>query len=402
MKKIAIAEWFPRICGATDWGLHLSAGNPCDRWTFSKSGRPLKRWNRGECWTTGRIKDAAAILNEYDLVILTDVVCFAPELRENPYYIGVLNQLTVPWVTHYHGGTYPSKYDDTIRAVLASPSFTGVIITTRLPEARARLDHLAARPIRYVNHPFLPYDLGRAPELIPLEKRKREVIMTARIAVNKGQNALFELLPQLRGDVNLWGYNSFGLPSIGWRLWELGNAIGYKVTKEAMLREDALKLTHPNARKFYTGRWEFKARGGARIRYHQSYVHLDEIDWRPVCHVSLANSDFKGTLEYVTLDAMAAGCVCVVPEHAVEYTRGAYKDAVTTVPYNRCNLWARKDGAASGAIDGDAGRMATDINNILAMPLSILSAQVEQQFIALRLKHDPKLIFKRLVREALK
>jgi hypothetical protein len=304
----------------------------------------------------------------------------------------------------YHGGTYPSKYDDTLKAVLGSSSFLGKLITTRLPEAKARLDHVSPRPIAYMNHPFLPYSPTiRAPIDPPWKNRKREALMTARIAVNKGQNALLGLLPNLIGDVNLWGYNAFGLPSIGWRLWELGLALGHRVIEEAQLREDATKLTHPRARRFYTGRYEFQARGphGAKLRYHRSYVHLSEIDWAPLVHLSLANDDFKGTLEYVTLDAMNCGAMVVVPEHAVEYCRRAYGDAVTTVPYARCNLWARgaepKAGDHRGAIEGDAIEMADAINRLLALGGRAIKRRLAEQREALTKLHAPERVLKKII-----
>lgn len=411
--KVAIVEWFPRICGATDWGLHLSAarlkGVEVQLVTFSKSGKVLKDWNRPELYRVEKIRDAVETLNAYDLVVVTDVVCFAPQLvkrgREVPYYVDVLNRLKTPWTSMYHGGTYPSKYDETLKAVLGSPSFLGTLMTTRLPEARARLDSIYGA--RYVNHPFLPYSPTiRAPIDPPWKSRQRESLMTARIAVNKGQNALFGLLPLLRGDVNLWGYNAFGLPSIGWRLWELGNALGYEVIEEAQLREDALKLTHPRARRFYTGRYEFRAacgRGGygARLRYHRSYVHLEEIDWSPLVHVSLANDDFKGTLEYVTLDAMNCGAMVVVPEHAIEYCRRAYGDAVTTVPYGRCNLWAKgaepKVGDYRGQIDGEPMYMAKKVNDLLAMGDRAIKRRLAEQREALTRLHAPEKVLKKII-----
>jgi hypothetical protein len=409
--NVAIVEWFPRVCGATDWALHLAAGGVVDKITFSKSGRSLKAWNRPEEWVVHKVKDAVEVLNRYDLVILSDVVCFAPQLvkrgREIPYYVDVLNQLTVPWTSMYHGGTYPSKYDDTMKAVFASPSFTGKLMTTRLPEAQARLANVVSRPIEFINYPFLPYDLTRGPYLnkAPPKRRTRKLLMTARIAVNKGQNAVIGLASQLAGDVELWGYNAFGLPSIGWRLWELGNALGYEVVVEAQLREDAAKSTHPRAKRFYTGRWEFKA-GRRRVRYHRGYVHLNEVDWSPWVHVSLANNDFKGTLEYVTLDAMAANCVVIVPEHAIEYTRKRYGGAIITVPYVRCNLWAKSQDPAEGArgeIESHNASMITKtINAVLQADETWLHTQIRIQHEALCKLHDPRIVFQKLIRGVFK
>lgn len=404
-KKIAIVEWFPRICGATDWALHLAAGGDCDLITFTRSGKPLKAFNRGEEWTVYKQRDAADVLNQYDLVVISDVVCFAPQTRDNPYYIDILYNLTVPWTSMYHGGTYPSKYDETLKLVLEAPSFTGVLMTTRLPEAKARLEHLSPYPIRFINHPFLPYDLARAPVRARSPKqRTRALMMTARIAVNKGQNAMISLLPYLNGNIHLYGYNAFGLPSIGWRLWELGQSLGYKVVVEAQLREDATQLTHPRAKRFYTGRWKFKA-GRRTVEYHHGYVHLSQLDWTPWFHVSMANNDFKGTLEYVTLDAMALGLIPIVPEHATEYTRHVYEDTVVTVPYTRCNIWAKSEDVSQGAkgeITGNREMMINEFNACLNASDSTLQLMMQRGFAVLEKYHNPKKIFNKLVGGALK
>jgi glycosyltransferase involved in cell wall biosynthesis len=381
-----------------------------DLLTFSKSGRPLKAHAWTDKWRTVKYADAIDVLNEYDLVFSIDIVCFAPQLagrkRVIPYYVDILEGINVPWTAMYHGGLYPSKYDPILERLLKSKTFTGTLVTTRLPQAHARLDKFGV-PIRYVNHPFLPFDRSVFDGFVPPKKRRREVVMTSRIAVNKGQNAAFSLMPMLKGAVNLWGYNAFGLPSIGWRLCELGNALGYDVIREPELRADAAQLTHPNARRFYTGRFEFGLGAKHRIRYHDEYAAIINIDWSPWIHLAATSVDFGGSLEYCTLNGIAAGCVAIVPEHAIEYTRNAYKGYdIYTFPYTKCNLWAASmnpdDGPKGGIQGGFDKTIADSINNLLTMDERNLKWIANNQQRALVDLHDPQRIARKIFKEALK
>lgn len=410
--RIAVVEWWPRICGATDWAIHLSHAKPprgvtCERVSFSKSGRHLAAWGRGNLWQVHRQADAVDVLNQYDLVITSDVVCFAPALvdrgRSVPYYVDVLRQMKTPWTSMYHGGTYPSKYDDTLRAVFETKSFTGRLITTRLPEARARLDHITPRPIAYANYPYLPYSLEfRQPpsKLPPVSRRKRgAILMTARIAVNKGQNVAMYLGPKAGVNVRLYGYNAFGLPSIGWRLVELADALRYRVVKKPQLPKDKAHLTHPRAVRFYTGAFTV-SHNGYETSYHDAYLSLDEIDWGAAAvHLSLPSEDFRGTLEYVTLDAIAAGAVAIVPEHNVDYPRYT-RDAFPSVPFSRASIWARKDGTAAVKINPDEERAivtALDYyaNRATRVELERIAAAQHRELVT---KHDPGTVLRKLLK----
>ena len=404
--KIAVVEWWPRICGAVSWALHLSharrRGTTLDRVTFSASGRALAAWDRANRWQVHRIRDAVEVLNTYDLVILSDVVCCAPATTKNPYYIEILNRLATPWTAMVHDGAYRSKHDDTLRAVLASPSFTGTLITTRLPDARRRLDHLASphRQIRWVSYPYLPYSLTFQPpptvRIPPRNRDHRTFLMTSRIAVNKGQNIAMWLAPKLRARLLMYGYNAFGLPSIGWRLWELANALGYRVIRPPALRRDATRLTHPRAARFYTGAFAV-AHAGARIEYRDGFDELADIDWGAgAYHLSLSNTSVRGTLEYVTLEAISAGAIAVVPEHAIELARYP-SGTFPTIPYTRGVAWSRDDGTARIDIDSaEAEAMCARLTTLMDLHHGAVAALAAAQQRELRTKHDPNIVFSKL------
>lgn len=405
--KIAIVEWYPRICGATDWGHHLAGarikGWDIERVTFSRSGKPLKDWNRASDFTVHKIRDAVAVLNKYDLIIPTDVVCFAPKLAWDedgppPYYVEVMQKLKKPWTTMYHGAPYAKRHDRVIHEILKTKSFTGRLITLRLPDAERKVAPLGPKRLEFFAHPFLPYDLARADDVpkTPASKRRAAVMMTARIAVNKGMNAVTALMPELHGPVELWGYNSFGLPSIGWRLWELAVGLGYK-GKVPALRDDVKHLTHPRAHRFYTGSFTMKSKGNS-VRYFRQYRSLAEVDWTPWLHLSLANIEFRGILEYATLDAMAVGSVAVVPEHAIAFAKRAW-DSLVTVPYERCNFWTNQKGEVRGGIEGDTDKIISTLNHWLDAPHSKCQARAKLQRAVLENKHDPSTILKLMVKE---
>lgn len=416
--KIALCEWFPRVCGSTEWGFHLAAGagkHQLDCLTFSKSGRPLKGWYRPEVWTTHRIRDAIDVLNTYDLVIAIDLVCFAPQLSGRkffqqaefaPYYVELLERIRTPWTAMYHGGLYGKKYDGILNRILRARHFSRTLITTRLPQARERLDHLTKYSISYLNDPYLPYDPRVVMDGVTTPKRRtHETIITSRIAVNKGQNVALGLLPRLAGNVHVWGYNAFGLPSIGWRLWELGNGLHYKVTKKVQLRRDCRNLTHSRASRFYTGEFAFQS-GKNSYQYHDGFDHHREVDWAPWVHLSLTSTDFKGSLEYVSLNAIAAGCVALVPEHSLAYTRGGYRDAIPTVPFERCTWWAEEDmqygkvkrtGGRKGKFVGYEKGVVDGINQLLTSSDLALANRNHNQREAVAQLHDPKRVLNRII-----
>ena len=212
-------------------------------------------------------------------------------------------------------------------------------------------------------------------------------MMTQRLASNKGQNALLAMMNHLNHDADVWGYNSFGLPSIGWRLHELGSALGYVPDGEPALRRDMAALTHPNAPRFYTGAFAFTAPNGRRYAYKDGYSRLDEVDWSPWVHLSMFSPDFHGLLEFAILDAIHAGAIAVVPEGTVP--RGWYDDSLITIPFDGSTLWAKKDMTTVSGRDFDRAGCARVINELLAYPDEELKRIAARQLAAVRARHAP-------------
>lgn len=399
LAPVAVVEWFPRACGSVAWGYHLSRADDArfERVTFSSSGKPLAAWNAEHAWNAYRIADAADRLNDYDRVVLVDVACFAPEVSVKkdgtlPYYVDVLKGLRTRYTGMYHGGLYASKYDPVLDVVCSGPGFSGRLVTTRLRQAEARLATLLGQGLTLEHHPYLPYDASwsRVLDSDPMQPRTRtrSAMMTARIASNKGQNALLAIADGLACDCDVWGYNSFGLPSIGKRLVELGQALGYRLDEGTpRLRRDKRELKHPNAVNFYTGEFGFTTPSGRRFAYRDGFGSQADVDWSPLVHLSLPSRDFGDTLEYVSLDAVAAGCVAVVPRTSV--TEAPY-ESLCLVDYEGCSLWANDGGDVRGK-DFDRAKLTRDVNELVTTSEKTLLEIAIRQRTEVLPKHDPAL-----------
>ena len=334
--KIAIVEWAPRICGACDWGVHLShggadLGHEVDRLTFSKSGKALSAWGtKKDEWQPFRRANAVEILNGYDLVILTDIACRARvdgvDNRDGsmPYYVDVLKSLKTRWTTMIHDGAYNKRLLPVISESLGTDSFSGVLITTRYPEAAPLVDPLSDRSVRWIVDPYLPYHVDPSFPTVPWGDKTHDLIFLGRLTSNKGQDAAIDLMDDLPASTGLhfWGMNAYGLPSWGWRMWELALERGWKPLRKPILRSDHANLKHPNAPKFYTGPFavqSFSSQADKLIEYNGDFTSIADVDWSPWIHLNLSNRSLTGTLEYTTLDAIAAGSVAVVPYHQLRY-----------------------------------------------------------------------------------
>lgn len=386
-----IVDWAPRICGATSWCGHVKNQDPnIELMSFSKSGRPLATWSSSFEWEARKISDAAAILNDYDRVILGDVVCFSPSIgldaEEKPYYIDIMKHVTNKWTGIFHGGSYPSKHDGTIDAILSSPGFCGTLITPRIGQATERL---AQWNPRFEHTPYLPYDASQAPSRRGTRGRTKSVMMTARVTSNKGQNAALILSNHINGDIDCWGQGQFGQPSPTWSLWELAtHGLGYKEIREPGIRKDKPTITHPNARKFYTGAFEVEAQNGRRFRYRDGYVHLSEVDWSPWIHLSMASTDFAGILEYSVIDAVHCGAIAVVPE--CWPTEGKY-DTIQTIPFENCTAaWDPTKGRVRETKSYDRDGVAKVINGLLKMSDKKLGELQDAQFEEFSRLHHPQ------------
>lgn len=420
--KIAVVEWWPRLCGAVTWAAHLAGArteHQVDLLTFSKSGAMLTPWRKVPGpWQVRPLDECASILNGYDLIILSDIVCRAPEIDHaqagRPSYRDLIMQqlrkLTVPWTTHIHDGSYGGKETVHMVEMLSLPTFCGTLLTTREREARQRLEEYHCRsevppgarvlsrqgdlavlaltpyPAKWVVHPYLPYDLRMATgERVAPGEREHSVMLMGRYSTNKGQDALLDLFSTpLAFDVHTVGYNAYGKPSHAWLMWEL--ATQHLGLTEHLFPIKSKPSNNPVMHKFYTGRWAVRNRLQHVFWYHGAFGDFNEVDFRPWVSLNLTNDGWKGTLEYATLDAIAHGLVAVVPHHQVEYAD--YRSMIT-VPYRRCSYKVLKDGRLRQAtMDWDRATIERTLSALVHSPSAALETIAEEQHHELATKHD--------------
>jgi site-specific DNA-cytosine methylase len=398
-RRVAIVEWFPRCCGATDFGAHLSTARPgLELVSVSASGRPLKSWNTPWTWRTLPLSEAARIINdEYDAVVLTDVACLGLRPQSDgspPWYAGVLSEVRVPTTAVFHGGmNVKSGHDSAIDALFSSPGFCGSVVTVRSEQAKTRLSRWTPR---IVVNPFLPYREDRASGVDPDRARTREVISTARLMTNKGQQAFLTVVDALSGNVNAWGYNSSGRSaSVAWMLYEAGLALGLRAEREPLVDPRFAHLKNPLSNRFHTGKFTLTTPSGRSFAYHGGYSKLSDVDWSPWLHVSLFNASFHGLLEYTVLDAVHAGCVVAVPEGTV--APGTY-DGLVELPY-RSSTMSMSTGEVK--CDFDNAGVVTVINRVLNLTDDKLRELQARQLRSVRARHGSASVW-RSVEVALK
>jgi hypothetical protein len=404
--RIAIVEWFPRICGVTDWGIHLGQANvpgtTVHRVTFSKSGRRLAAWGtKGAEWVPYKLADAPEVLSSYDLVILDDIICQAPEVDGKakkagvlPYYVDVMSKVRAPFTAMIHDGAYPNK-DATVQALLALPNFSGVLMATRAA-APGRVAEMAPEAkVRWARWPYLPYDpalIARGPEV-----RTKAAIMSSRFSTTKGQDTALWLLPKFKEleAIHLWGFNSYGKPSLAWRLYEMAMAMGYETTH---FPEKGKVGRHPLMYKFYTA--AFAVRMGAKeLVYHNKYAALADVDWSPWLGLSLTNERLTGTLEYNILDNIARGCVAVVPAHQLSEVDPGYAQLFPSIPYRRASFKYDLDAKVvePRKVDWDEAGIVATVDDLLTSDDATLQDLARQQRGALREWHEPARVLARLL-----
>jgi hypothetical protein len=409
--RIAFVEWFPRICGTGDGTVHLSAaaealGHTMERVTFSKSGKDLAAFGgKGPDWKTVKLKDGPAYLDEFDLIIPSDIVCQHPNVDGQaikhggmPYYIDLMYQTSTPFALLIWGGYYHSKHNPFMQELLHHPNFTGAAWSPRVPDAAPRMKELEHpdNPIRWVDIPYHPYDVGKYERYIG--PRKSEILMTSRVTSPKGQDVALGIFEQLRCNINIWGTSAYGMPSPAWRLWELGVALGLREKKFPVIAKRS-KNRHPMAHKFYTGKFIFQHPTSRHVyRYHDHYDSLDEIDWKPWVGLSLTNDVLHGSLEYACLDIIAKGSVLLPPAHMMEFCE---YDSIVGLPFNNASFNENgKGGVREGRNKWDRDTCVEMIQHAVGKSDIAQKRLANRQYKELIAKHDPALILKPLIKEA--
>lgn len=425
--RIAFFEPRLRVCGV-DVGLGYALqgararGHQADLITFTKSGKPSKSWTegghtaatiaqRGGRWwrqaptRTERFKNAATVLNQYDLVVLGEPK-HPHEDREArkaealPNYIEILGATRTPWTTALWGPQYDGHRAPYAQQLFQAGNFTGVIfefsagsretfpISPRAQFVPARMPYVPAVPVE-----------------APVASKDRRVGMTGRIVPVKGQQLFLLTASRMAKDIEfeLWGTGEIGLgPNPTRRLFELLTGVSEK-DKQAdwgdwtdQKYEGAVGLQVGDKFKADVTRawpWVATREDGQTIAYHGGYTDGVSVAMRFGVHVNLTSASFSGGLvEYVTMEAVDAGCLCVVPKHCSGPGQGWRFAVLPTHSDNR--TWSFIKKPESLPVADEIGQGIDDALSVLGTPYH--DEIVEHNRRALREQNDPGLFISQL------
>lgn len=336
MSRVAIYEPDPRICGPDSWARHLrdgfrELGVECDVVTFTRSGKRKTSWgrvvrDRGQGQSCSLDPDkvfpvemGGAALDDYDLVVLTDVKCPTqdkPAYKRGeawPEYVDILAGTETPWTSALHGKWYfeEDELPDGVNVERGSPylgdllglaNFTGFLIEHAALgtycQHSARL-----RATRRVYHP-LPYKLQVSLENACIMMQRRVLCSLGRVTKVKYKHYISQCI--IAGMLPNWqviyaGGSSCQIgPNESYQLYEQCVRAGLSPHQ----REGGAKSAYP---------WV-----AGPVQYYGMYQQASEIALGCKVHVGITDYKFSGgLLEFSTLEAIDCGCIPVVAQDFV-------------------------------------------------------------------------------------
>lgn len=351
-----IAIYYPeiRVGGPAAWSGHVAAGmralgHECDLVAFTHTGKPRRWWGRGDVsrlvkhsngfphglhwWPqgmdrVGKNREAHLVLDEYDLVIIPEPKDSAADRNavndcKNPRYIEILDRTKTPWTTALHGPQYQPEKAPYVNMLFERASgFTGVLATPNMMYCQTRPDVFDDR-WTYVERP-LPFVATRSSDEAP-KPRSLTVGMTGRVVANKGQHLMAHLCARMPDGwtTEIHGGCSLGNgPNFTYNVWEhMTEFMGWSGEREGPQdrKPDGTMITV-----LAPHEWWVEDGLGHRCAYMGNYDDAVARCERLGVHVNLtANRFSNGLVEFVTLEAMDAGCVPVIPEH-IHYGSGQF------------------------------------------------------------------------------
>lgn len=354
--KVAVYEPFPRMCGVTKWTFEVaqgfrSLGHEADVVSFTLSGRArvTNKQRRafgsiGGGWhwwpekpdRTEKYEDAAAVLDEYDLIVLNEpkngtIDRDTKRLQtELPKYAEVLAKTKTPWMTILHAPQYDKKRAPYLDRVLEAGNFTGVVIEHQGKSYESGAWAFDGRIKLVQPWPWLPYSRHTEPSTV---QRGWKVGLGGRMTPNKGSATLAYVSDGFPSHLttHLFGTESGGAaPASSYFLWEAltknGNWRGVRRGEQ----------TEPDewgnyGDKIYCWPWwvaQENELGNHIIEFTAGYDNQFDAWAECAIGVNLTGSNFAVGLEYTSLEAMDAGCAIILPAYSLERT-GSQQYAAT-------------------------------------------------------------------------
>lgn len=374
--KIAVFEPYTRTCGVTQWAFQIAhgfrdLGHECDVVSFTKSGRA--RATRGQSAATGNIRpgwrwwpdepdvigkwtDAKDILDKYDLIVLNEIKN-GPEDTEAkkkhysvPTYVRALQLTKTPWTSVMHDAmAYTPAVAPFIPALIATPTFTGVLVEAR-PGSYACAKWGLEDRVRLVQRwPWLPYKpKGRAPDV----ERHRIIGLGGRISSSKGFSTLASVAEELpeRYQIHLFGPEAGGMGAcVSFTYYEqLAGKMGWSGLRgdpsyiSDKRSEWSLQINNYGAAN--TGHTWWLQKNGHVIKYTGPFLDGVEAWTKCAMAVQLSTDRIVTTLEYTTLEAMDAGCAMIVPRYYSSDMLGAEYDVHWLDKFNKGAKFSKTEG----------------------------------------------------------
>lgn len=317
--KVAIYEPEPRVCGPVAMvqpvidGLRANRAQ-ADFISFTKSGRARVSWGDERpglrWWNTGvdrveKVSNAAEVLREYDFVFLTEGRHISQDkaaIRDGglPEYLQVLKDSGVPFTTMFFAPQYNGKLAPFLGELAALDNFAGFVMAQKkafVGDAIRDIAHVVEMPFAYtprhrVDDPVTYYD-------------NITFAMGGRVVPNKGQQMLMryaDYAPLAGANIDIWGGSSVGIgPSSTLKMYEMMLEHGWEGNRVAAA---------PMKPEPYT-----LVKGDSTVRYLGNYS--DPVETLSGYHIvpDITSHKYTEGLEFVTLEAMDAGCLPVVFEH---------------------------------------------------------------------------------------
>lgn len=328
--KVIIYEPEPRMCGPMTWAFNLQEGmrrlgHECHILCSSKSGKERVSWGTpqssgGARWWSRRpdivVKHDALVetLDTADMIVMPEVLNpvqdnEALKSGDLPPYVDALRRTRTPWTTALHGGAYPDSKMPFFEALMESPSL-GTLMTVSQYSLETN-ERFASMDIAWIR---MPYAL-RSPIDAPATLRP-VVGMLGRFMPNKGGHvAMYAACDWLsdRYVYEQWGAASKGASaSPTYEVWKYLQEFYPDHQTQRYHRDNEV---HPG-NKINPYHWDFRPSGRAIIRYMGNYTDPVATAARLGVHLALTSVKFAGGLvEYSTLEAADAGCLCVTPRH---------------------------------------------------------------------------------------
>lgn len=346
-RKIAIFEPDPRICGPDAWTQFMRngfrrVGCECDVVTFTKKGDPRTKWGRilkeegliASCTLVpdrvARYRDAGEVLNEYDLVVLSDLKTASCDKDADekcepwPTYVEALLQTDTRWTSALHGRLYYephekhehpelSRADEMrgapfLRELMELENFAGFLLDHGVDDRFVTFSERLRNTKRH--YLPLPFELQCTDEQACRERTTSVPTTCAlgRVTQIKYRHVISELA--IRG---MWPWDGSWVlyagaasttwgPSESYELFEQLTKAGWNGTREGGVRSTKVWRAGPPD-------------GSMVIEYLGAYERAQDVALQAHIHVGITDSLFSGGIcEFSTMESIDGGCVPIISE----------------------------------------------------------------------------------------